>query len=116
MLFEGVKSWSPGSMIIPGQRTQDNHVLTPSGEIHHYVSAVQVPFKMDKLLEWLTISSPMLHPIRLAADFHHRFVAIHPFQDGNDRVGGLYEFHPYKSRLPTRNHSKRRTTGLLFGP
>jgi len=90
MLFEGVKSWSPGLRIVPGAyKVQDNHVLTPSGEIHYYTPAVQVPLEMEKLLEWLTVSLPTVHPIRLAADFHHRFVAIHPFQDGNGRVGRI---------------------------
>ena len=90
MLFEGVKSWSPGLGIVPGAyKSQDNHVLTPSGEIHYYTPAVQVPLKMEKLLEWFTVSLQTVHPIRLAADFHHRFVAIHPFQDGNGRVGRL---------------------------
>lgn len=90
MLFEGVKSWSTGLGIIPGAyKVQDNHVLTPSGEIHYYTPAVQVPFKMEALLEWLTASLPTVHPVQLAADFHHRFVAIHPFQDGNGRVGRI---------------------------
>ncbi|MBO9606932.1 MAG: Fic family protein [Paenibacillaceae bacterium] len=30
-----------------------------------------------------------MHPIQLAAAFHHKFVAIHPFTDGNGRVGRL---------------------------
>ncbi|MBI2638261.1 Fic family protein [Candidatus Peregrinibacteria bacterium] len=29
------------------------------------------------------------YPPRLALEFHHRFEAIHPFEDGNDRVGRL---------------------------
>lgn len=90
MLFEGVKSWSPGLEISPGAyKTQDNHVLTPSGEIHYYTPAVQVPLEMEKLMEWFIASQLTIHPIQLASDFHHRFVAIHPFQDGNGRVGRL---------------------------
>lgn len=90
MLFNGVKSWSPVLNIIPGAyKSQDNHVLTPSGEIHHYTPAIQVPFEMEKLLEWYVSAKSVVHPIQLAAEFHHRFVAIHPFQDGNGRVGRL---------------------------
>jgi len=90
ILFEGVKYWSPGLGIVPGAyKVQDNHVLTPSGEIHYYTPAVQVPLKMEVLMEWFTVSLQTVHPILLAADFHHRFVAIHPFQDGNGRVGRL---------------------------
>ena len=84
MLFEGVKSWSPGLTITPGAyKTLDNHVLTPSGEIHYYTPAIQVPLEMEKLMEWYTTAKQSTHAIQLAAEFHHRFVAIHPFQDGN---------------------------------
>lgn len=90
MLFEGVKSWSPRLGIIPGAyKLQDNHVLTPTGDIHYYTPAVQVQLKMEELLEWLMASLTTVHPIQLAADFHHRFVAIHPFQDGNGRTGRI---------------------------
>lgn len=67
----------------------DNHVLTPSGEIHYYTPAIQVPFEMEKLMEWYATAKQSTHAIQLAAEFHHRFVAIHPFQDGNGRVGRL---------------------------
>lgn len=30
-----------------------------------------------------------LHPVSLATQFHRRFVAIHPFPDGNGRVSRL---------------------------
>lgn len=90
MLFEGVKSWSAGLKISPGAfKNQDNHVLTPSGEIHHYTSAVQVPIEMENLMEWYGRQYNIEHPIVIAAEFHHLFVAIYPFQDGNGRVSRL---------------------------
>lgn len=108
MLFEGVKSWSPGLEIVPGSyKLQDNYVLTPSGEVHYYTPAIQVPLKMDELLEWLTDSSLKLHPVQLAADFHHRFVAIHPFQYGNGRVGRIcMNFILMKAGYPPANIRK----------
>lgn len=89
-LFEGVKSWSPGLGIIPGAyKMQDNHVLTPTGDIQYYTLAVQVQLKMEELLKWLMTSLTTVHPVHLAADFHHRFVENHPFQYGNGRTGRI---------------------------
>ena len=75
---------------MPGiYKTKDNHVLTISGEIHYYTPATQVPTEMEKLITWYNESKLKLHPVELAAVFHHKFVAIHPFSDGNGRVSRL---------------------------
>lgn len=90
LLFEGVKGWAGGKPIRPGfYKLEDNHVLTPSGEIHYYVPAVQVPMEMANLMEWFSTNKNTIHPIELSAKFHHRFVAIHPSPDGNGRVSRL---------------------------
>lgn len=90
MLFEGVKCWLAGMKISPGAfKNQDNHVLTPSGEIHHYTSAVQVAIEIENLMEWYDKQNDIEHLIVIAAEFHQRFVATHPFQDGNGRVSRL---------------------------
>jgi len=44
---------------------------------------------MDKLLKWLGENPDELTPIELAAVFHHRFVQIHPFSEGNGRTARL---------------------------
>ncbi|MBI2578335.1 MAG: Fic family protein [Candidatus Aenigmarchaeota archaeon] len=41
--------------------------------------------EMGKLIEWYNNSG--LHPLEKAAIFHGRFEKIHPFEDGNGRVG-----------------------------
>jgi len=42
---------------------------------------------MDKLIKWYKDNKEKMHPVKLAALFHGRFEQIHPFQDGNGRVG-----------------------------
>lgn len=44
--------------------------------------------RMGFLLNWLRNHSK-LHPVVLGAYFHHQFIAIHPFIDGNGRTGRL---------------------------
>ncbi|MBI4066430.1 Fic family protein [Candidatus Gottesmanbacteria bacterium] len=48
----------------------------------------EVPWRMGKLVEWLG-SIQGEHPVKIAADFHFRFVEIHPFVDGNGRTARL---------------------------
>jgi len=43
--------------------------------------------EMKKLIEWYNENKDKIYPIKLAALFHGRFEQIHPFEDGNGRVG-----------------------------
>ena len=72
-------------------KTLPNHVETPTGEIHYYATPEETPAKMTDLVDWLREHQQKndLHPLVLAATFHHRFVAIHPFDDGNGRMSRL---------------------------
>lgn len=45
--------------------------------------------RMNRLLEWLKENPDELRPIELAAVFHHRFVQVHPFTEGNGRTARL---------------------------
>lgn len=49
--------------------------------------AIIVEDEMKKLIKWYNTNKHKMNPLELAADFHHRFVDIHPFVDGNGRVG-----------------------------
>jgi Fic family protein len=59
------------------------------GSSHKPVGALHVPLKMRELIEWFRANQAKLHPIELAALTHYRFEHIHPFLDGNGRVGRL---------------------------
>jgi len=69
-------------------KTSPNHVQTATGEIHYYATPEETPIKMTELVDWFNdvLEGKDFHPIVLASIFHHRFVAIHPFDDGNGRM------------------------------
>jgi Fic family protein len=49
-------------------------------------NALKVHAYMDELIAWVNKEAKKLHPIVMASIFHHRFVWIHPFFDGNGRT------------------------------
>ncbi len=51
--------------------------------------SLEVPKEMASLLSWYSKNKRKLHPLILAAYFHSAFETVHPFVDGNGRVGRL---------------------------
>lgn len=75
--------------IVPGTyKTSPNSVRLKNGEIHEYASPQETPILMKKLMDSY-YGDKEQHPLIKAARFHHRFTAIHPFDDGNGRVARL---------------------------
>lgn len=60
-----------------------------SGSRHVPPSPSAVPGMIDDLFAWYRTKAATLHPVRRAAVFHHQFVFIHPFTDGNGRTARL---------------------------
>ncbi|WP_324675555.1 Fic family protein [Hymenobacter sp. GOD-10R] len=70
-------------------KTSANHVRTATGEVHYYATPEETPAKMHDLMVWYRENKAETHPLILSALFHHRFVSIHPFDDGNGRMARL---------------------------
>jgi Fic family protein len=60
-----------------------------SGSQHVPPSHVEIPPMMNDLFTWYEGEGQGLHPVVWAARYHHRFVYIHPFADGNGRTARL---------------------------
>ncbi|PPL02277.1 Fic family protein [Parapedobacter indicus] len=69
-------------------KTAPNHVKTKTGEIFRFATPEETPAKMHDLIQWYRKKNEELdvNPILLAAEFHYRFIRIHPFDDGNGRT------------------------------
>jgi Fic family protein len=73
----------------------------------------EVKPRMNELLDWLRRNPDEYTPIELAAVFHHRFVWIHPFVEGNGRAARLLmnailmkNGYPFIAIVSTRDRPK----------
>ncbi len=67
-----------------GYKKIPNVIFRTEKEVHTTLPE-HVEKEMTSLIEWFHESK--LHPLERAAIFHGRFEKIHPFEDGNGRVG-----------------------------
>lgn len=76
-----------------------------AGVVHHVAPpAHQISGLMADLTQWLTQAKD--HPLITSSVFHYEFEFIHPFSDGNGRIGRLWQtlilsqWHPLFLSLP----------------
>lgn len=78
--------------ITPGKyKTTPNHVQTATGEIFYFATPEETPSKMFDLLHWYNekIANKNSNPLLISAEFHYKFIRIHPFDDGNGRTARI---------------------------
>lgn len=102
------------------------------GVIFETTPPFQTPLEMQQLVEWTNqaFAEKLLHPLLILAVFVVRFLAIHPFQDGNGRLSRIlttllllrsgYAYVPYASLESVIEENKdlyyaalRKTQGTL---
>lgn len=66
-------------------KRQPNNPTRPNGTVHAYCPPEHVAAEMDRLVEMHAKHGDAAPEVE-AAWLHHRFVQIHPFQDGNGRI------------------------------
>ena len=73
-------------------RPKDIEVVIRDGYgnvIHRGAPSNRINSLLNELIKWYNKHKNKYHPILLAAVIHNQFENIHPFQDGNGRVGRL---------------------------
>ena len=79
-----------GLLDAPGHYRRGQVSVMGQGRIHHIGPPVRrVPHLMANLLAWL--GSTDEHPLIAGSVFHYEFEFIHPFEDGNGRMGRLWQ-------------------------
>ncbi len=103
--YEHFQSWKPESeqdlleahrILMSGliaeagmYRTGGVGVMAGTQVIHMAPPAGRVPHLMADLFDWLAAAT--VHPLIAGAVFHYEFEFIHPFADGNGRMGRLWQ-------------------------
>lgn len=103
--YESLEGWNPTSiddllvahkLMMAGLQDDAGHFRSGSvgvfkGEqlVHMAPPAKRVPFLMSDLMAWLATTKE--HPLVASSLFHYEFEFIHPFSDGNGRMGRLWQ-------------------------
>lgn len=79
-----------GLLDAPGRfRSGGVGVMAGQQVIHMAPPANRLPLLMSDRLEW--VNSTKEHPLISSSVFHYEFEFIHPFEDGNGRMGRLWQ-------------------------
>lgn len=82
-------------------------VMSGKKVVHLAPPASRVPVLIDDLFTW--IKKSQAHPLITSSVFHYEFEFIHPFADGNGRMGRLWQslllskWNPLFAYLPVEN-------------
>jgi Fic family protein len=90
-------------------------VMAGSTVLHMAPPASQVPRLMGDLFSWLATTTD--HPLIVSSVFHYEFEFIHPFADGNGRIGRLWQtlllshWQPVFAYIPVESMVHRHQVG-----
>lgn len=90
-------------------------VMAGKEVVHMAPPARRVPALMAQLFDWLRSTTE--HPLIASSVFHYEFEFIHPFSDGNGRMGRLWQtvllsrWQPAFAWLPVESLVRKRQAG-----
>ncbi len=98
-VFEGIKKYKPAKF-----KTTNNFIVDyDNNPIIELIDHKFTESELNELSDFARDHNGKMHPVILASIIHAYFIAIHPFSDGNGRVGRIImnEFlkHSYKAPL-----------------
>ena len=70
-------------------RSGDVGIFSDENLVHMAPPASLVPEQMSQLLDWALNAD--VHPLIKSCVFHYEFEFIHPFADGNGRMGRMWQ-------------------------
>jgi len=119
-VYEHLRQWNPHkeadlleahAMLMQGlldgaghYRTCNVGVMGQQEVVHVAPPASRVAGLMQELFQWLRTME--LHPLVVSSIFHYEFEFIHPFEDGNGRMGRFWQtlllsyWHPQFADMP----------------
>ena len=128
--YEQVSKWEPHSQsdllaahgfLMDGLVDDAGHyrkggvgIYSDKGLVHMAPPAKRLSGLMADLVEWL--ASAPVHPLIASSVFHYEFEFIHPFADGNGRMGRLWQtlilskWEPILAYLPVESVIRMRQT------
>ena len=82
-------------------KTSDNRIVNSAGTVvFNPPSHTETKSYMDELIDYMNDFTDETHPLIKAAIVHSQFESIHPFSDGNGRVGRLLvSLYLYKAKI-----------------
>ena len=82
-------------------KSKDNRIVNSYGKtIFNPPTAAKTKKYMDELIDYMNSNDDGINPLIKAAIIHSQFESIHPFDDGNGRVGRLLvSLYLYKSKV-----------------
>lgn len=126
--YEAMEQWQPHNVqdLLTAHRLLMNGLITGAGQwrnggagiyrgeqlVHMAPPPSQLPRLMKDLFQWLATTDA--HPLIASAAFHYEFEFIHPFSDGNGRMGRLWQtlilshWQPMLAYLPVEAVIKHR--------